>query len=163
PTSGAVLRETYVSYVMDCGVIPDDPDEVFDHNAMMNSTVTYLDDNSCGPDYNLQCYAATNYYGRDGAGHFRQSSTAANFPGAANYRTSFTNYNPGFSLTGEPCPSAPNVTDWVLNTSTEQCTIDETTAPRTSAVANCAALSGALTAKTQFESTTGFLTARRTL
>jgi RHS repeat-associated protein len=47
----------------------------------------------------------------DGLGHFRQETTGGTFPGG-NVRTSFTNWNPGRSLSNLPGPSEP----WVLDT-----------------------------------------------
>jgi YD repeat-containing protein len=164
PASGTPLRETYVTYQLDCPSLvgADDPEAGFDFNAMMNSTATYfLDDTHCGPAKDELCYSATNFYAPDGVGHFRQSSSSGNFPGGVNFRTTFTNYNP--TLTTSSCPVLPpDGTTWILNTATEQCMVDETS-PRRAAVSGCGSLSGAFTTKTQYDANTGALTARRTL
>jgi YD repeat-containing protein len=148
PADGTTWSESYVTYRLD-GDAADDT-VYFDHNASLSSTATYYNDFACGDDHTVQCYTAANYLGFDGYGHYRQTSTDGNFPGSANFRTAFTNFN-----------ASPTTSSWLLNVSSERCTVDEA-ARRSAALSSCNALPGALISKTQYDSH-GALTARRTL
>jgi len=146
--TGAAWRETYVTYRLDPDAAGDNV--WFDHNASLNSTATYYDDDyQCGSGTE-QCYSAANYHGFDGFGHYRQTSTEGNLPGNGNFRTTFTNYN-----------AAPTTSSWLLNVSTERCTVDEGMV-RSGELGSCNDLPSALITKTQYD-THGALTARRTL
>jgi RHS repeat-associated protein len=55
--------------------------------------------------------ADVEYTDFDGLGHYRREVTAGTFPGG-NVRTTFTNWNPGRSISNLPAPSEP----WILGT-----------------------------------------------
>ena len=153
-TDGKQVRATYVAYQLDNG--PYDEQVPIEYNATPTSTATYFydDTSNCGSSGTDPCFfTAVNNLGFDTYGHFRQTSTDGNLPGpgTGSFRTTFTNYN------AAPAATAP----WLLNTSSERCTVDEGSR-RLAPVASCDNLPSALITKTQFDAN-GSLTARRTL
>jgi YD repeat-containing protein len=120
----------------------------------------------CGPNHDQTCYVSVARYGHDGAGHYRQSSTAGNFYlgtiQSGNFATTFTNYT-GVSDSGA----------WLLNQFTEQCAVEDSVfrgampsqscANLTAAPANGSILSGPFVKQFCFDNTTGFLSRQRTL
>ncbi len=153
PDGGTRVRATYVTYQIDDG--PYDEDAPIEYNATPKSSATYFYDDvsTCGTGSEPCYFTAVNNYGFDTYGHFRQASTDGNLPGNGNFRTTFTNYN-----------AVPTTARWLLNTSSEQCTADESAIRNgtTGALSTCSDLSAALITKTQYD-TSGALTARRTL
>lgn len=156
PTDGVSkqVRATYVAYQIDngSGVNGSYDEQVpIEYNATPKSTATYFydDASTCGSG-SERCFTAVNNYSFDSYGHFRQASTDGNLPGSGKFRTTFTNYN-----------AAPTTARWFLNTSSEQCTADESSV-RTTMLTACTDLPGALMTKTQYDAY-GALTARRTL
>jgi YD repeat-containing protein len=155
-SDGKQVRATYVTYQLDdLGLYYEQVP--IEYNATPSSSATYFYDDvsACGTG-SEQCFTAVNNYGFDTYGHFRQASSSGNLPrnenspGNANFRTTFTNYT-----------AAPTTDRWLLNTSSEQCTADES-AVRTNILSNCSGLPGALITKTQYD-VYGALTARRIL
>jgi hypothetical protein len=151
PTGGKRVRATYVTYQLDN--VPYVDEAPFDYNAIPNSTATYFydDTSNCGTGTEPCYFTIVNNLGFDIYGHFRQTSTDGDLPGTGNFRTTFTNYN--------AAPTASS--SWLLNTSTERCTADESSR-RTAPLTSCNDVPGALITKTQYDAF-GVLTARRTL
>jgi YD repeat-containing protein len=83
----------------------------------------------------------------DDYGHYRLSIDSGNFPSVSS-RTRFTNYAPSISAW-----------TWLPNLYTEQCVVEGSVATASS----CSGLGGADVVRTSFDSSTGALTARRTL
>jgi len=171
PVSGTPVRETWVSYDLDCDA---STGKKFDKNASLAATRTnFLDDHACGTAGNEVCYTAASSFNNDGYGHYRQTSTDGNFRrpedgsvvNGGNFRTTFTNYNPDAGYSAGSCafstPIGP-LQKWILNTSTESCVVDETAA-RSGGLSQCAALPNAFITKTQYDAAKGTLTAKRTL
>ncbi|HSY52636.1 MAG TPA: hypothetical protein VLC46_27800 [Thermoanaerobaculia bacterium] len=161
---GTRFRETWLNYRLDADAASDLV--YFDKNASLSSSATYnIDDpfvandpsdpnqnDNCGTAQ-VPCFTATNYFGYDDYGHYRQASTDGNLPGNGNFRTTFTNYS-----------AAPTTSSWLLTPFTEQCSVNESSA-RTNdlnASGGCSALAGAFMTKTQFDAH-GAVTAHRTL
>jgi len=108
----------------------------------------YDGDNGCGG----VCYKQSNNYTYDGFGHYRQTSTDTNFPGAFKFRTTFTDYATTLDASS----------DWVLGTATEQCSADESVV-RATALTSCSSLTASATTKLNVDRTTGALLGRRVL
>jgi YD repeat-containing protein len=145
PSNGARLRSSWVTYEHET------PDTLNDHDANARVTSSLMkseDDGGCGGT----CYSGSRSFGFDGFGHFRQSSTLSNFPGSANFRTSFTNYDGTLDVDGH----------WVLGTFSEQCVADEGS-QRTSLVSSCDQLTPAAVTKSLFDRANGHLLARRSI
>jgi YD repeat-containing protein len=149
PTGDTLAQSEYVRYEYETA-----------NTATYNSRVNYArtkfeDDTLCSG-----CFRETTFSGFDGYGHFRQAVTSSDVAGqlvvnGANrtpYRTVFTNY-PG-TLDGSG--------DWVLNTPSETCVADESSA-RTELLTACSALPGAETTALQYDRATGALLGRRIL
>jgi YD repeat-containing protein len=155
-TGGTLLRSSFSKFQLEVGS-GFTSRSAYDTNKRVTSESTrYDDDSGCSGT----CFVATNYFGFDGFGHFRQASIDGNFvdgaltsiPDAAHrFRTHFTNFH-----------STLDNNQWVLGTSSETCVADESSA-RTTEIATCSALSDPAIVKTLFERSTGFLLKRRTL
>jgi YD repeat-containing protein len=144
PGHGMPLRSTWVKYAHD-----DAAGDLHNLNPRQESALTrFDDDNGCAGGF---CYTGARSFGFDGYGHFAQSSTLSNFPGSANFRTSYAAYDTGTDVTGA----------WLLGLYGEQCTADESQ-QRTDAIAACSDLAKALLTTSDFDRTTGVLKARRT-
>ncbi len=148
---GTRVRSEWVSYSYD----PLFDGATYDLNARESAHATYFEDDAhCNGTQT--CYSSLTRYGFDGAGHFRQSSTAGNFPsdtsGHGNFKTTFANY-PNFVPAG----------NWLFNRYTERCVADET-GERTTEIGQCSSLgAGALISQSCFDATTGFLKRTRAL
>jgi YD repeat-containing protein len=151
-TGGTLLRSDWTTFESESGV---EKDLNFRESAHRTK---YDDDNGCGtPQAPVTCFTATNHYLFDTFGHYRQTSTDGNLPGAGNYRTTFTNHNP-----------APTQSLWILTPFTEQCAVDESGIRGAMATQTCASLgtgttlSGPVIKQYCFESS-GFLSRQRAL
>jgi FG-GAP-like repeat/RHS Repeat len=145
PPGGSRKRTEWVLYQFD-GISTRNPRE--------SASLTFFGDDatSCGGTCE---YTGVRRYGWDSFGHYRQSSTEGNLPGAK-YRTNFVNY-PERTATGT----------WILNTFTERCTLDEAD-KRSTLLTGCNGITGASDSAVTatafcFNAATGFLERTRTL
>ena len=153
--AGTLVRSEYALYDWGGVVGPSSPHE---QDQRQRHSATFYDDKldnmtvheGCGGG-TVTCFSATNLFNYNFAGKYRQTSTDGNFQGK-NFRTEFTNY-----------PAAPSTTNrWLLNTWTEQCIVEDTSA-RVNQVTDCSQLTGAAVTRASFDLSTGGLNARRVL
>jgi hypothetical protein len=155
---GTLLRSTYTSYESEPvhTEVLTGGRGAFDTNRRVNAGLTEYNDDPVGSAFRE---SHVRYLGFDGYGHYKQTSSGGNFPtgetGDGNFQTSFVGYS-NATLAAEPDKT------WILGMHTERCNASDS-AERTSLASGCAGLTAPTTAKANFESSTGFQLAERTL
>jgi YD repeat-containing protein len=142
--SGTLLKETWSRYEQDAipNQEPDEPPSGMNRRVASTKTITHS-----GGTALTDPASSTDNSDFDDYGHYRLSVDSGNFP-VASSRTRFTKF----------APSTPAST-WLPNLYTEQCVVEGSVATATS----CSDLGAADIVRTNFDTSTGALLARRTL